>query len=181
MSRLVASRAGSGGPVPAFRRRPELWFLVRFSLAALIFEVLFLAWGDRSQWFQSYLEQCTRGAAFLLRCLGYGAESHRNFLDVEGKQIAVRSGCDAIEPFALFAIATLLFPTTAGRKLTGAVLGMVAILGLNLVRIGSLAVVQHHSLEMFSFLHLSAWPACFALFTLSLWMLWAFVTAPGRS
>jgi exosortase/archaeosortase family protein len=86
--------------------------------------------------------------------------------------IAIRRGCDAIEPAWFFCAAVLSFPANPGRKLAGMLLGTAVIFLLNLARIVSLFFIGLRWPALFDLLHLELWPAAFIVVALLLWIGW---------
>jgi exosortase H (IPTLxxWG-CTERM-specific) len=86
--------------------------------------------------------------------------------------VAIRRGCDAIEPAWFFCAAVLAFPGRWRRKPAGLAVGVVAILALNLVRIVSLYFIGLHLRWLFPTAHLELWPAVFIMAALGLWIAW---------
>jgi exosortase H (IPTLxxWG-CTERM-specific) len=86
--------------------------------------------------------------------------------------VAIRRGCDAIEPAWFFCAAVLAFPGRWRRKPVGLAVGIVAIFALNLVRIVSLYFIGLHLRWFFPTAHLELWPVIFILAALGLWISW---------
>lgn len=86
--------------------------------------------------------------------------------------IAVRKGCDAIEPAWMFSAAVLAFPAPWRSKLYGIVAGVSALLLLNLVRIVTLFLAKSYVPEWFPTIHLEIWPMAFILSAILLWNVW---------
>jgi exosortase/archaeosortase family protein len=86
--------------------------------------------------------------------------------------IAIRRGCDALEPAWFFSAAVLSFPAAFSRKWPGIVVGAAAILLLNLVRIVSLFFIGIHAPRLFDASHLEIWPAAFIVVAVLLWVGW---------
>ncbi len=86
--------------------------------------------------------------------------------------MAVRRGCDAIEPAWLFTAAVLAFPAPWRRKACGIALGVPVLLLFNLLRVTSLYWAGVKAPALFFTIHLEIWPAAFILAVLLLWFLW---------
>ncbi len=86
--------------------------------------------------------------------------------------IAVRKGCDAVEPAWMFAAAVLAFPAPWRSKLLGIVAGISFLLALNLVRIVTLFLAKAYVPEWFPTIHLEIWPVAFILSAILLWNVW---------
>ena len=86
--------------------------------------------------------------------------------------VAVRRGCDPLEPIALFGAAVIAFPAPSRRKAMGLAIGAALLFTLNVLRIVSLYWLGRHKSVWFETVHLELWPAFFIIVSLSLWVLW---------
>jgi len=86
--------------------------------------------------------------------------------------LAVRRGCDGLEPSWLFLSAVVAFPVPLRRKVGALILGVAAILGANLLRILSLYFIGARFPAWFPVAHLQLWPAVFILMVIGLWLAW---------
>ena len=153
------------GWVPGFR------FLAGFGLLlAGYYWVILLPWGDRALY--AYLRVNAWLSNSILQLVG----EHTTVTDVTiratGFALAVRRGCDALEPAWFFCAAILAFPAPWRRKTVALLVGASGILALNLVRIVSLFLIGRRFPAFFVTAHLELWPAGFILLAVSLWLLW---------
>lgn len=86
--------------------------------------------------------------------------------------VAVRRGCDPLEPLALFGAALIAFPAPISRKLIGLAVGACLIFVANLVRIVSLYCVGRAQSPWFEAMHEEWWPALFVLGAGLTWLAW---------
>jgi exosortase/archaeosortase family protein len=88
-------------------------------------------------------------------------------------QYAIRivKGCDAMEAKILFVSAILAFPGEWLRKSLAACLGVLALAGVNLIRIASLYYVGMASPNWVELLHLEVWPLVLILLAAGLFLL----------
>ncbi len=86
--------------------------------------------------------------------------------------VSIVSGCDAVEPIALFVCAVLAFPAPVFRKILGMVMGTSLLLVSNLARIVSLFLIGRYSPQVFEVVHVDVWQALFVFFALLLWIVW---------
>jgi exosortase/archaeosortase family protein len=80
----------------------------------------------------------------------------------------------------LYAAAILAFPAPLRRKVSGLVLGVVALGVLNLIRIASLILTGVYAPNAFNWLHLEAWQPLFIAVGVTFWVLWLQRTKSGR-
>ena len=113
-------------------------------------------------------------SAFVLHFLDSNVMSNGNVLqDVRtGSGIAIEAGCNAVEACIMLAAAMLAYPAALRWKITGLVIGCLAIQALNLVRIVSLFYLVRWSVPAFEFAHLYLWQALIMLDVLLAWLVW---------
>ena len=78
--------------------------------------------------------------------------------------LVFNASCSGGDPMALCAGAVLAYPAAWGARLRGAALGLLAIVLLNVVRIGNLSLVAADN-DLFQLLHIYVWPGILILAT----------------
>lgn len=86
--------------------------------------------------------------------------------------IEIAAGCNGVEAMILLLSAIFAFPAPLKSKIIGALVGMIAIQGLNLVRIVSLFFLGLWDHAAFEWAHLYLWQALIMLDALIVWLLW---------
>lgn len=160
------------GPRPPSSKNQMLRFLGIFLGCVTVYYALTLSpWVD-AKLILPVMKISAHGTAALLNL--FGAKTSANGVVVRGAHyaVAVRRGCDPLEPIVLFAAGVMAFPAPWRRKLTGMALGGILLFGLNLARIASLYLLGAGQSPLFDRLHLWWWPAFFILCSLGLWVLW---------
>jgi exosortase H (IPTLxxWG-CTERM-specific) len=153
------------------RHAPVLDFLGRFALLLAAFQALVLLPGaDRL--YYGCLCGDARAAGAILRCCGEDVRVSGVVIRTAGYAVAVRRGCDAVEPAWFFCAAVLAFPAPWRRKLPGLLAGSTVLPVVNLVRIVSLYFIGRRLPGLFPPAHLEWWPAAFILAALTLWLAW---------
>ncbi|MHC4697225.1 MAG: hypothetical protein ACYTFA_10815 [Planctomycetota bacterium] len=109
-----------------------------------------------------------------LRISGYSISSPRY-------SISIARGCDAFEPCALFVSGVLAFPAPWLSKLSGALIGTLFIMVLNLVRIVTLFYVGAFWPKVFHMMHVDVWQTLFILLAIAFWTIWALRATRVRS
>ena len=112
------------------------------------------------------------GASALLNFIGVGTTADGVVIRGAGYAVAVRRGCDPLEPIVLFGAAVTAFPAPWRRKVPGLAAGAAFLFGLNLARIGSLYLLGAKQSALLESFHLVWWPAFFILCSLALWVSW---------
>jgi exosortase H (IPTLxxWG-CTERM-specific) len=94
-------------------------------------------------------------------------QSHRN-----GFAVSIEAGCNGVEATIVLVAAMLAFPAPWKRKLVGLAAGIVAVQGLNIVRVISLFYLGQWNFDAFEFAHHYVWQALIMLDVLIVWLLW---------
>jgi exosortase H (IPTLxxWG-CTERM-specific) len=171
--KMKAERATAKPPDgPASPKKQTLRFLgIFFSLITMFYVLTLSTWVDARILFP-VMKASARGTSLLLNLIG--SKTTVDGLIVRGPDcaVAVRRGCDPLEPIVLFAAAVIAFPARWRARLAGILLAAVFLFGLNLVRVASLYLLRAKKSPLFESLHLVWWPAFFIAAALALWVLW---------
>jgi exosortase H (IPTLxxWG-CTERM-specific) len=89
-----------------------------------------------------------------------------------GFAVSIEAGCNGVEATIVLLAAILAFPAPWKHKLTGLVIGVVAVQGLNVVRVISLFYLGQWDREWFEWAHLYVWQALIMLDVLIVWLIW---------
>ena len=160
-------------------KAPVLAFAAKFGgLVLILYCLLALPFSEKVLY--SYLEVNASASHFILNLLGQDTSVSEVTIRSTSASfaIAIRRGCDAIEPTGLLCAAILAAPGLVARKLVGMVAGAIILQALNLVRIVTLFLVGNHFPRgLFDSVHLEIWPALFILVAVACfvgWKGWAF-------
>jgi exosortase/archaeosortase family protein len=153
-------------------KAPVLLFGAKFGgFMLLLYGVLALPYSEKALY--SYLEANARASNFILNIFGQGTHVTDVTIRSPGFAIAIRRGCDAIEPTGLLCGAILAFPALFRRKLAGMAAGLVILQTLNLIRIVTLFWIgSHFSKGLFNSVHLEIWPALFIVVAIVCFVGW---------
>ena len=95
-----------------------------------------------------------------------------------GFAVSIESGCNGVEATIVLLAAILAFPAPWKHRLMGLVAGIVAVQGLNVIRVISLFYLGQWNLSVFEWAHLYVWQALIMLDVLIVWLVWV-RTLPG--
>jgi exosortase H (IPTLxxWG-CTERM-specific) len=87
--------------------------------------------------------------------------------------VNIKNGCNGVETMIIFAAAVLAFPTGWRQRLTGLILGSLAIQAVNLVRVVALFLTGAYFPDLFDASHTTVWQTVVILFGVLLWIFWA--------
>lgn len=155
----------------AGRKAVRRFLLIFLGLVGCYYGLTLIPWVDANVLYP-VLVFSAQGSSFLVNLTGDQTTVQGVLVQGSKFVVAVRRGCDPLEPIALFGAAVIAFPASWKRKVCGLAIGAALLFMLNLVRIGSLYLLGKSKSTLFETLHLELWPAFFILVALSLWVLW---------
>lgn len=89
-----------------------------------------------------------------------------------GFAVSVEAGCNGIEAAIVLIAAMLAFPAPWKHRVIGILAGLLAVQGLNIVRVISLFYLGQWNMEAFKWAHLYLWQALIMLDVLVVWLIW---------
>ena len=154
-------------------RRKATWrFLgVFLGTVAVYYSLTLSPWIDANVLYP-VLKASAQGTSALLSLGGVKTTVEGVIIRGPTYSVAVRRGCDPLEPIVLFAAGVIGFPAPWRRRLSGVFAAGALLFGLNMVRIASLYVMGAKRSPMLDSFHLWYWPAFFILCSLALWVCW---------
>ena len=98
-----------------------------------------------------------------------------------GFAVSIEAGCNGVEATIVLLAAILAFPAPWKHKLAGLAAGIVAVQGLNILRVISLFYLGQWDFQVFEWAHLYVWQALIMLDVLVVWLIWVrtLPRAPG--
>src|SRR5208282_2285930 len=149
------------------------FFLVFVTLQALLFGLELTPWVRH--WFVvPWTDTLAAISADLVKLFDPNVIAAGNVLRSarNGFAIAIEAGCNGVEASIVLVAAMLAFPAPWQRKLLGLAVGILAVQGLNLIRVISLFYLGQWNLSVFEFAHQYVWQALIMLDVLIVWLLW---------
>lgn len=89
-----------------------------------------------------------------------------------GFGVSIEAGCNGVEAVIILMAGMVAFPAPLRLKLIGILIGLVAVQGVNILRVISLYYLGKWDKEIFDFAHLYLWQALIMLDVLLVWLLW---------
>ena len=149
------------------------FFVLFMVLLALMFGLELTPWAQ--QWFvEPWTAVLARISASLVTGFDPGVISIGKVLRSTGNGFAVsiEAGCNGVEATIVLVAAMLAFPAPWRHRLAGLAIGIVAVQGLNVIRVISLFYLGQWSFDAFDFAHQYVWQALIMLDVLIVWLLW---------
>lgn len=91
---------------------------------------------------------------------------------VNGFAVSIESGCNGVEATIVLVAAILAFPAPWKHRLMGLAAGILAVQGLNVIRVISLFYLGQWNFDVFEWAHLYVWQALIMLDVLIVWLVW---------
>ena len=89
-----------------------------------------------------------------------------------GFAVSIEAGCNGVEATIVLLAAILAFPAPWRSKAIGLAAGIVAVQGLNILRVISLFYLGQWNFQVFEWAHLYVWQALIMLDVLIVWLIW---------
>ena len=160
-----------------------LRFFIRFlTLQAGLFGLELTPWGQ--QWcVVPWTNTLAATAAGIVKLFDPRVFAHGKVLQSVGNGFAVsiEAGCNGVEATIVLVAAMLAFPASWQRKLIGLAIGIVAVQGLNVVRVISLFYLGQWNFDVFEWAHLYVWQALIMLDVMVVWLLWVRALPPAAA
>jgi exosortase H (IPTLxxWG-CTERM-specific) len=152
--------------------------MVRFFLGFVVLQALLFGF-ELTPWAQHWFVVPWTGAlatlsADLVQWFDPGVLATGNVLQSarNGFAVSIEAGCNGVEATIVLVAAMLAFPASWQRKLVGLGAGIIAVQGLNVVRVISLFYLGQWNFDVFEFAHRYVWQALIMLDVLIVWLLW---------
>src|SRR5437764_1731686 len=149
------------------------FFIVFMALLALMFGLELTPWVQR--WFvEPWTATLAHVSAGLVAGFDPGVVSVGKVLRSPGNGFAVsiEAGCNGVEATIVLVAAMLAFPAPWKHRLAGLAIGIVAVQGLNVIRVISLFYLGQWNRDVFEWAHLYVWQALIMLDVLIVWLIW---------
>ena len=156
---------------PGVRKR--LFFVTKFVAALIVFYVVLSLEAVSEHVVVPFTEVVVRATAFLLVVARQQIEVAGTVIRTPRFALDVRNGCNGVEAIMVLAAAMLAFPATLRSRMSGLVVGSIAISILNLVRVGSLVWLGEYHRSLFDFIHVGVWQSLVILAAVSMFVIWS--------
>jgi exosortase H (IPTLxxWG-CTERM-specific) len=166
----------AGGGEPAAKKpldRRQILFLVSFVvLLGGSFTLLSLNSIDRI-FVVPFTALVARVSGVLLDLIGQDVTMYGTQIASPRFAVDIKNGCNGLETVAVFGSAVLAFPAPWRQRLTGFVLGVIAIQAINLVRVIALFLTGAYFPRLFDSAHTVIWQTIVVGFGVLLFLIWA--------
>lgn len=143
-----------------------------FALMIGLFTTLLLflnLYTDFDDWLNHATAAMLAGALWLL---GAGGQSIGTVVTSKIFSAEIITECTAIFPIMIFLAAVIAYPSGWKKKLWGILLGVPAIIFVNLIRLVSLFYIGYWFPSVFETAHLLVWQSLIIFFAVLFWLVW---------
>ena len=147
-----------------------IWFV---ALLALLFGLELTPWLQR--WFvEPWTGALAHISAMLVTGFDPGVTAAGKILrsTTSGFAVSIEAGCNGVEATIVLIAAIFAFPSPWTHRLVGLAAGVVAVQGLNIIRVISLFYLGQWNRDVFEWAHLYVWQALIMLDVLIVWLIW---------
>lgn len=162
----------SDSPTPNPRRRQVLFLVVFAVLLAGGFTLLSLTWVN-DHLVVPFTAGVARVSGATLELIGQDVTMEGTVIRSPRFAVNIENGCNGVETMLIFMAAVLAFPSSWRSRLAGLGIGLVAIQGINLVRVVALFLTGAYFPSFFDASHTVLWQTLVILSGVLLWLLWA--------
>ena len=161
-------------------QRAQVLFLVKF-FAILIAAYLLIAWSPvNDNVIVPFTEGVAQVSGALLKGIGQPVETNGTVIRSSRFGVNINNGCNGVEAMLILLASIVAFPATLRARLTGLLLGALAVQALNAVRIVTLYLLGAYQPRLFDMFHTAIWQIVIILAAIAFFLMWSARVAPNR-
>jgi len=149
------------------------FFVVFLLLLGVLFGLELTPWAQ--QWFvEPWTARLATISTSLVTLFDGSVHASGNVISSakSGFAVSIEAGCNGVEATIVLVAAIFAFPASWGDRIKGFAAGVIAVQGLNIVRVISLFYLGQWSMQVFEWAHLYVWQALIMLDVLVVWLVW---------
>jgi exosortase H (IPTLxxWG-CTERM-specific) len=154
------------------QRLPQIRFLATVVILMGAYYTLTGTDAFSKNFLPAYLTVVASVTSAALSLLGFVTVTSGTVVSSTAFSMNIAYGCDALEPTFLFVVVVLAYPSVWGRKLIGALIGILLLYTTNIVRLVTLFWTGTYKRDYFELLHIEIWQALFIILALALFVVW---------
>jgi exosortase/archaeosortase family protein len=156
---------------PLREHASTLWFCARFGLFSIVAFSALYALNDQ------VVEPFTRGIAWVtylvVQAIGTPVTLNGVELRVPNFSVLIRNNCNGAYEMGMYAAATLAYPTSLRRRISGILIAVAVLYAVNLIRVLSLLYAGYlFPGFVFEAAHVYVWQVLFVVLIGALWLRW---------
>lgn len=149
------------------------FFVVFVALQALLFGLELTPWAQ-AHFVEPWTNTLARISTWLVTVFDPNVQAIGKIMrsTTNNFAVSIEAGCNGVEATIVLLAAILAFHAPWKNKLVGLAVGVVAVQGLNVVRVISLFYLGQWDRQWFEWAHLYVWQALIMLDVLIVWLVW---------
>ena len=161
-------------------QRSQALFLVKF-FVILVAAYLLIAWNPVNDGvIVPFTEAIARGSGVLLNVLGPDVTVKGTVVASPRFGVNINNGCNGVEAMLILLASIVAFPASLKARVTGLLLGALAVQVLNAVRIVSLYLLGAYHPRLFDLVHTAVWQIVIIMAAIGFFLVWSARVAPNR-
>jgi exosortase H (IPTLxxWG-CTERM-specific) len=161
-------------------QRNQVLFLLKF-FAVLVAAYLLIAWNPvNDRVIVPFTTAIANWSGALLNVIGEGVTVTGTTIRSPRFAVNINNGCNGVEAMLILLASIVAFPATLRARVTGLLLGALAVQVLNAVRIVSLYLLGAYQPRLFEIFHTAVWQIAIILAAIAFFLVWSARVAPNR-
>jgi exosortase H (IPTLxxWG-CTERM-specific) len=161
-------------------QRTQALFLLKF-FAVLVAAYLLIAWNPvNDRVIVPFTTAIAQWSGALLNVMGEGVTVTGTTIRSPRFAVNINNGCNGVEAMLILLASIVAFPATLRARVTGLLLGALAVQVLNAVRIISLYLLGAYQPRLFEVFHTAVWQIAIILAAIGFFLVWSARVAPNR-
>jgi exosortase H (IPTLxxWG-CTERM-specific) len=161
-------------------QRSQVLFLVKF-FAVLIAAYLLIAWNPvNDRVIVPFTEAIATGSGALLDAMGQKVAVTGTVIASPRFAVNINNGCNGVEAMLILLACIVAFPASLRARVTGLLLGALAVQVLNAIRIVTLYLLGAYQPRLFDLFHTAVWQVVIILAAIGFFLIWSARVAPAR-
>lgn len=161
-------------------QRPQVLFLVKF-FAILVGAYLLIAWSPvNDNVIVPFTELVASWSGAILKGIGQGVTVTGTVISSNRFGVNINNGCNGVEAMLILLASIVAFPATLRARITGLLLGALAVQVLNAVRIVTLYLLGAYQPRLFDMFHTAIWQIVIILSAIAFFLVWSARVGPNR-
>jgi exosortase H (IPTLxxWG-CTERM-specific) len=161
-------------------QRTQALFLLKF-FAVLVAAYLLIAWNPvNDRVIVPFTTAIAQWSGALLNVIGEGVTVTGTTIRSPRFAVNINNGCNGVEAMLILLASIVAFPATLRARVTGLLLGALAVQVLNAVRIITLYLLGAYQPRLFEVFHTAVWQIAIILAAIGFFLVWSARVAPNR-
>jgi len=161
-------------------QKPQILFLVKF-FAVLVGAYLLIAWNPvNDNVIVPFTAAVARWSGALLNVIGQNVTVAGTVIRSARFAVNINNGCNGVEAMLILLASIVAFPASLKARVTGLLLGALAVQLLNAIRIMTLYLLGAYQPRLFDLFHTAVWQIVIIMAAIGFFLAWSARVAPAR-